>query len=200
MAMSSRVLPGILLAVGTASATSAAAAETHPSIVIRVDDRAHLSAQALREAERVASGIYGGAGVNIAWKNDSIEGAPAIAEVVIVPDVSALPTTPSDDSMGMTSNRDGARTHVAFVFYDRVERFAAAGGADVRTVLGAVIAHELGHLLLPLNAHSDVGVMKARWDPRFVPRAGRGVLNFSPEQARLLRARLATRDAVLGQP
>jgi hypothetical protein len=56
------------------------------------------------------------------------------------------------------------------------------------------MAHELGHLLLPINAHSADGVMRGHWDLRFIPHAGAGVLNFSAEQARLLRARLATRE------
>jgi hypothetical protein len=82
---------------------------------------------------------------------------------------------------------------VAYVFYDRVRDFDRRGRIDTWIVLGYVIAHELGHLLLPVNSHASDGIMQADWDPKLISRAG-GFLSFSPDQGRLLRLRVATRD------
>jgi hypothetical protein len=42
-------------------------------------------------------------------------------------------------------------------------------GDDFRQVLGRVIAHEVGHLVLPVYSHSDQGIMRA--DVGFAPKA-----------------------------
>ena len=55
------------------------------------------------------------------------------------------------------------------------------------------IAHELGHLVLPVNAHAAEGIMLAQWDPGVLARAG-GLLSFAPNQAPLLRRRVASRE------
>ena len=60
-------------------------------------------------------------------------------------------------------------------------------------MLGCALAHELGHLLLPVNAHTRDGIMRANWDANSVARSG--VPGFAPEQARLLRLRVAGRMA-----
>ena len=59
-----------------------------------------------------------------------------------------------------------ARTHsgaLATIFMDRVIWLADAAKIDVRPLLGRAIAHELGHLLLGTNAHTEAGLMRAVW-------------------------------------
>ena len=51
-------------------------------------------------------------------------------------------------------------------------------------ILGCVIAHELGHLLLGSNSHSDEGIMQPRWDPNQVRQLMMGTLLFTPEQSK----------------
>jgi len=50
---------------------------------------------------------------------------------------------------------------IADVYADRVRELA--GGREAEVVLGRVITHELGHLLLGKNAHSAAGIMRAGW-------------------------------------
>jgi hypothetical protein len=47
-------------------------------------------------------------------------------------------------------------------------------------VLGRVLAHEVGHLLLPVG-HSKTGIMRATVDLTITPQ------RFTPEQIRLIR-------------
>jgi hypothetical protein len=54
-------------------------------------------------------------------------------------------------------------------------------------VLGHVMAHELGHLLLGSNAHAEIGIMRPRWFGQQLRAVERGALFFSPEQALLMR-------------
>ena len=57
-----------------------------------------------------------------------------------------------------------ARTgSIATVFADRVASTSNRAGANARGVLGRVIAHEIGHLLIGTNHHSARGLMRAIW-------------------------------------
>ena len=56
-------------------------------------------------------------------------------------------------------------------------------------MLAHVMAHEVGHLLLP-HGHSATGLMRANWDAADLRRAVYRQLNFTAEQAELIRARL----------
>ena len=80
----------------------------------------------------------------------------------------------------------GAR--LVWVFVGRVEFLAAWCSARPSDVLGHVIAHEIGHVLLGLGAHSSAGLMAATLD---LPRIALGGLWFDHGQAAIIRARLA---------
>lgn len=88
---------------------------------------------------------------------------------------------------------DGTRGTLAYVFIERLDPFAERHHASIPTVLCCAIAHELGHLLLPVNAHTRDGIMRAAWGPGFLPSSGVGLPGFSEEQRRLLRRRIADR-------
>jgi hypothetical protein len=62
--------------------------------------------------------------------------------------------------------------------------------SGVGEILGAAIAHEVGHLLLGVDAHSAYGVMKATWSRTQFELIGLGELNFSADQAKMLRERI----------
>jgi len=63
-------------------------------------------------------------------------------------------------------------------------------------LLGCVLAHELGHLLLGSNSHSSSGLMQSRWDASTLQSAARSVLLFTPAQSAILRSRLSVARAV----
>jgi hypothetical protein len=56
----------------------------------------------------------------------------------------------------------GAGT-LATIYADRVAWLAGEAGADIPTLVGLAIAHEIGHLLLGTNAHAGSGLMRAVW-------------------------------------
>jgi hypothetical protein len=79
-------------------------------------------------------------------------------------------------------------TRVASVIYPRVEQLARESGSDAAMVLGHVMAHELGHLLLRQSSHSVAGLMQGRFDAVV---AQQGRLLFGDEEASAIRARLS---------
>ena len=77
------------------------------------------------------------------------------------------------------------------VFYDRIQRLSLQDRrVSPSCILGHVLAHEIGHLLLGLNAHSVTGIMRTRWREHELAQAAMGALLFLPEQGKLMRARL----------
>jgi hypothetical protein len=65
-----------------------------------------------------------------------------------------------------------------------------ADGRKVRrgVLLGAMMAHEIGHLLMGVNSHSREGIMSIPWDARKLQQINLGDLGFTPEQAATLKA------------
>jgi hypothetical protein len=49
------------------------------------------------------------------------------------------------------------------IFYDRVKRVSEDVEIDSASVLGLVMAHEIGHMLLRSKKHSPTGIMKSPW-------------------------------------
>ena len=54
-------------------------------------------------------------------------------------------------------------------------------------------SHEIGHLLLGLNAHSASGIMQAEWRREQLNRILKNQLVFTPAQAKIMRAEAAIR-------
>jgi hypothetical protein len=86
----------------------------------------------------------------------------------------------------------------AYVFLDRVTAFSEKVASFRRdrvigTVLGHVICHELGHLLMPRKSHSPFGIMRADWDFQQWDEAVEGLLLFSPRQAEIMQREIQDR-------
>jgi hypothetical protein len=79
-------------------------------------------------------------------------------------------------------------TH-AVVLNRQVEKTAADKGFSKALILGYVMAHELGHLLLGNNSHGQ-GVMMGTFGRREFERAEKGELVFTPEQAKQMLVRI----------
>jgi hypothetical protein len=87
--------------------------------------------------------------------------------------------------------------HLAAVYYDYLPRLpdGKSNKNDTALVLGCVIAHELGHLLLGAHGHSRTGIMQAQWGIEQTQRALMSQLSFLPEEARLMHADTVTQEA-----
>ena len=89
-----------------------------------------------------------------------------------------------EDTLGIAMPHLGSGDH-AGVFLSRVRQTAArnAGIIGVSDLLGYVMAHEIGHVLLHSTTHSSEGLMRAEYRPADLKKAGQRRLRFTPEQA-----------------
>lgn len=191
MACRSRQLVVVGCVVATAVSTHAAADPQagNPVVAITIENASAVTASSLAKAQSVVSEIFDRAGVTVRW--DPAE-ATAADRVLIVTLVKSATFTEgvSADAMGVApSPGDGTRGTRAYVFVDRVAAFATKYRVAPMHVLACALAHEVGHLLLPPNAHRPDSVMREGWHPSLFPPRSPAVLGFPPDQARLLRLR-----------
>jgi len=171
-----------------------------PAITVAIYDDMHLSPQVLADAEDEAMRVYRKAGVAISWvecKSARMKAEPDVRcqdspsptrlNLRIVPHASKA----SDGVFGvafLSAEGTGAYTDVS---YNSAEELDQEWHVGLARLLGHVMAHELGHLLLGSNAHSRQGIMCPRWHGDELHLASKGSLLFSEEQARFMRERLA---------
>jgi hypothetical protein len=81
-----------------------------------------------------------------------------------------------------------------YIFYGRIQT-QCAQQHDIyqASLLGAVVAHEIGHLLLGPNSHTRSGIMKPGFDTNDVPGVMLSVLRFDDRQSEALRVAVASR-------
>jgi hypothetical protein len=108
--------------------------------------------------------------------------------VHIVPRARTLP--PGVFGVSFLAHDAGA---YADVFFDPIERLRQVRKEiSLGEILGYVMAHELGHLLLGSNAHSREGIMQAHWESQQLHSVTRGQLLFTPAQAAKMRSKIAS--------
>jgi hypothetical protein len=98
--------------------------------------------------------------------------------------------------LGFTTLDDQGNGSYLTVFYERVEAESNAARCSRYVMLGCAIVHEVGHLLLGTNSHAPLGIMVARWDQRTLDLASKGVLQFSRQEAEIIRKALSRRAAM----
>ena len=180
---------GVAVFLGTVAAATAKAAEPREALSVKVLalNQAKVPDATLREGELQATRIFSALGITLLWTNPKHDEPYYEAEtqvrIVIV-----------SDSRAERDRRKLALAHhgnmAAYPFYQRIVDLAEHNGADVAGLLGHVIAHELGHLLLPYDSHSTRGVMRAEWDRAQFEGMAKGLLTFAPDQTDLIRKRV----------
>ena len=95
----------------------------------------------------------------------------------------------SDSAYGEAFLADDGVGKYADVFLDRIGQTHRECGVDRSRLLGAVAAHELGHLL-GLQSHSWVGIMTPSWSGENLKRVAMGATYFTGEQAARMRRRI----------
>jgi hypothetical protein len=98
----------------------------------------------------------------------------------------------SSGVMGLAPVRTGPYLRV-YVFTNSINAFLQTYTSqtkwDFGIILGHTIVHELGHLLIPGEAHGN-GIMRHNWRYREWQEAQAGTLLFPSNQARVLRQML----------
>ena len=178
-------------------------------ITVRVHNYVKIAPQALAAAEREATRIFRRAGLEVEWLDltDCREGGRTEppchsplgpAELVLRILARALDQDPAGETFGVAlMPLDGSDGIDAAVFYTGVEQLSRTGASSRAQIMGCLVTHEIGHLLLGSDAHSATGVMRPYWTSEELERCARGQLDFTPQQSEKLRAAVARR---LAQP
>jgi len=172
----------VVVAIVAVAEGAAEAAETAAPVPIdlRMKTEARVPDYVLDQSKEEVARIFAVAGLAVQWT----ETEPRIT-VTLLPQVLGYATA-SSPVMGVA--RRSAAGSTVQVFFRQVQDFARAYDIGLGTMLAHVIAHEVGHLLLPTNAHSHAGLMQPAWDKALVRDARRGSLTFTEAQAATIRA------------
>jgi hypothetical protein len=164
--MGRTALSALVVAASLVTADSVSAAdrgqEPELRITVRLDDKAGVQGVYLKFAKERAAEVFAFKGVKLDW----IDGAEANRLKIVTPyTVLIMTEAPATlkaamENLGMDVMGQGAPlVGRAYIYYDRVMKLNPVPPRDVITTLGDVIAHELGHLMLPAG-HSNVGIMR----------------------------------------
>ncbi len=189
--------------------------ENRPVISVLVHNYAEIPPKMLMEAEEHAARIFRRAGAELRWLNcpgsqaeisqlpacDQPEGGPTQLQLRVVPRIMAerlsLPTNAFGVALSAPQDQFGV---YAFVFAHRVDEIAGQVGAEVAgvffspaVILGHIMAHEMGHLLLGADRHSRNGIMRANWTRKDAQLASTGELLFTRAQGKRTRAHVMER-------
>src|SRR5262249_17262808 len=143
------------------------------TVNVVVKNRLGLNQHLLDRAQREATRIYADIGVTLVWEDIASTTAgsqTSDAHCMIPPTIMGLLDVmkgqqhPAPNLMGLATGTRLRRGTVAYVFYTRIQDFAWRYQIPVAQLLGLMVAHEIGHLLLPFNTHSPTGIMRAEWD------------------------------------
>jgi hypothetical protein len=190
--------PGVF---GRDTLAARAEADPSPTITVLLYSYAQVSAGTLRGAEREASRILREAGVETVWQDcptrHSAAGPPGPCQRPLEPAEVVLRILPSATKNGFRDTVFGYANLPAYasVYYDRAVLLARSENVEFELpiILGFAMAHELGHLLLGSNSHSESGIMQGQWGRKEIQRALVGCELFTAEEASRLRAEARSR-------
>ena len=180
---------GVLACVSMCGSLAWTQADASSHITVFVNDAVGVERAVLKRAEVETTHLFRPAGITIEWRNCSetsdCRRPPRANEFVlhIVPQG----RTYSDFVFGEAFLGPDGKGVYADVFFNRLRQ--VGGTLNIAQLLGAVSAHELGHLLLGSHSHALMGIMEPTWGPESLRRISMGNLTFTPEQQRAIRNR-----------
>jgi hypothetical protein len=164
---------------------------------VKVFNEAAVGNSALETAQQEASWLLGSACVQVIWvpcrpvTRSNLIPCPAPVNSAELHVLSApLTADTGRTAMGFAMPRYRSSGHAA-VFLSRVRHVVDSnpGLISVPHLLGEVMAHEIGHLLLRSSIHSSEGIMRADYRPSDLKNAGQRQLRFTPEQIQAIQSR-----------
>ncbi len=182
-------------------------------VQVSVYDDAIVPPGILAAAEVQVRRIFQHAGVEILWRNCSERAEivlPAGCHVVgsnhlvlkILPHAMGAQVRDRNDVLGTATLDEQGVGYYGYAFYDRIQQMAEATRL-ASALLGHVLAHEIGHLLLQSNSHSISGIMSGRWAGGELRRISEGTMFFMPKESKIMQERLSAfvrKPADLPQP
>ena len=192
----------VVAVVLTTSTRTPASAVIDDSLLVRIYDNAGVLVNELAAALRTTHDILRRADLNVDWVQCRARRDGPVSAACDQPlssgDVVVRLIEGSDKeigerrALGYSLFDSSGVSGFATVYVDRVDWLARRAQYARAPLLGRAIAHEIGHLLLRSNAHTESGLMREVWTVEQVVRNRREDWTFSADQNGDLRnARLA---------
>lgn len=173
-------------------------AESIPRVEVLVINKAAVAAGVLSRAEEHAGSVLQSAGVGTRWIHCGVSlTEPAECAAPFAPHRLMLQLLPPELAPSLRYGtvfgfalplpNDGGFRYRAGVLWWKVQGLAADSHIDSAVLLGRIMAHEIGHLLLDTPNHAVFGIMKANWGRAEMERLGQGGMLFLPTQAGRIR-------------
>jgi hypothetical protein len=164
---------------------------------IHLYDYAGVSGATLTQAQEVASGVLMKAGVRLVWAACPTADcerpmSPGVLQVRIIDRQMARKVSVTKECLGYAL-LSGSFSSIASVFYHKAVELEKDGIAWRGQILGAMLAHEIGHLLLGRNSHARQGIMRGLWEDTDVQIIARGQMSFSGAEGRKMAANVEAR-------
>jgi hypothetical protein len=161
-----------------------------PGLTVHIFNNAPVTADQIVRAEQAAGMVFGRIGIQVSWIDCRKEAWACESELapneVVVRILPRHPAVRSNDALGYAW--EGG---LATVYALDVADLAKKSGVDGSVLLGLVMAHELGHILLG-SGHSLHGIMTARWQcGEFLAATQRGLV-FTREEGNQLKVQIAS--------
>ena len=154
-------------------------------------DRADTYGDTITQAAGTAQSLFHEAGVDTEWTicyrtKDPWASCtlPAKGSYLTLVVLAEAPRV-RPEAMGAAVISKTGEPVVSYAYFDPAARLAKRTGQPVRVVLACIIAHEIGHLMG--LQHNSSGIMQADLGQREIFDAAQGRLQFTAEDAGLLR-------------
>jgi len=159
------------------------------NVVLRIQNQARIPDPVLMVSQSMVAAIYARAGIGLTFATGAAD-----FNIVLLSRATGEKMHAPGDLLGFTPHGEFTRGRMAYVLQSRVDEVAEGYSARRPVVLGAAIAHEVGHLLLPVNAHSKTGIMRPSFTQADFRSAAAGQLLFTDEQSLQIRSRLMSEE------
>jgi hypothetical protein len=170
-------------------------------VTIQIHDYSRVPSESLSRATTIVTQLYERIGVRTEWigvvrpKERSEAARRGEQSPVPIGQLTIIVLTPTmaargrvaDGVLGYAAVADEGMGRIAYVIYERVRSIAADTTTRESELLGFVMAHEIGHLLLPRGPQPSTGLMKSCWTRHDVRGMEVLKLGFSPQQASEIR-------------
>ena len=177
-----------------------------PVVTVTLYDLVGLKPEIREGMKRETARIFLASDVKVEWVDCEIEGKPINLSACAIPlgprrmMLQIAPglnkTKPKAAGWAVTQ---GTSCVFACIHPERVKELARDAKWDLDDLLGHVVAHELGHLLLCSSAHTHAGVMRARWETEDLRGLSHAGLVFLRGQLSNVRLRAHQRPPDEGQ-
>ena len=194
--------PGVLVSVALALAIG--------SLRIQIHDYAAVPCKVLSHASESVTATYEKIGVRTEWigvvrhgtrSGEAVRRSDRASEdqttpltlIILTPKMADRGGIP-EDALGLAAVAPEGTGRIAYVIFDRVRDIARQAAINEDDLLGYVMAHEIGHLLLPPGSHDNGSLMRSGWAVRDLARANVPQLEFSPLQGSQIRTSVERRQ------